>query len=262
MSTEVPMALPSTLRRWISDVTVLTTGGPDDCQALVHAPDADTSLVFRMTSARHSDLIVIGPRTHASYYVGKDLPLCLKIRLRPGAARLLLGVPASELVDRVISLGELWPRSEALTIALAGSAADPQLVLKHLEAAFLTRITAQTAADLTRSELVQAAASDLTGHLGQRPQSVPAIARRLAISERHLRNLFSDCIGLSPKHFERISRVRGVLARGRGGTSRWAQLAATAGYYDQSHMTAEFRTMMGVPPAAFFAGHLPPFQPC
>jgi AraC-like DNA-binding protein len=256
------MALPSTLRRWISDVTVLTTGRPDDCQVLVHAPDADTSLVFRTTSARRSDLMVVGPRTHASYHLGKDFPLCLKIRLRPGAAWLLLGIPASQLVDRVISLGELWDGSEALTITLAEPAAAPQLVLKHLEAALLTRITARTAADLARSELVQAAASDLTGHPGRRSQSVPAIARRLAISERHLRNLFSDCIGLSPKQLKRISRVRGVLAGGRSGTSRLAQLAATAGYYDQSHMTAEFRTMMGVPPAAFFAGHLPPLQPC
>ena len=82
------------------------------------------------------------------------------------------------------------------------------------------------------------------------------------MSERHLRNLFSDCIGLSPKHLQRIARVRRVLAHGHSSTSRWAHLAVTVGYYDQSHMTAEFRTMMGVPPAAFFAGHLPPPQPC
>jgi AraC-like DNA-binding protein len=51
-------------------------------------------------------------------------------------------------------------------------------------------------------------------------------------------------------------------APGQSSTSRWAHLAVTAGYYDQSHMTAEFRTMMGVPPAAFFAGHLPQLQSC
>ena len=262
MSAEVPMALPSTLRRWISDVSVLTTGRPPDCQMLVHVPDGGTSVVFRTTPARRSDLIVVGPRTHASYHLGKDLPLCLKIRIRPGAARLLLGIPASQLVDRVISLDELWDSSETLTITLAESAAAPQIVLKHLEAALLARITAHTAADLARSELVQAAARDLTGHPDHGSQSVRAVARRLAISERHLRHLFSDWIGLSPKHFKCISRVRRVLVGGRSDTSHLAQLAAAAGYYDQSHMTAEFRTMMGVPPAAFFAGHLPQLQPC
>jgi AraC-like DNA-binding protein len=88
---------------------------------------------------------------------------------------------------------------------------------------------------------------------------VPAVARRLAVSERHLRDLFSDGVGLPPKRFERIARLRGLLSRGE---TRWAQLAATAGYYDQSHMTAEFRTMMGVPPAAFFAGRPPSLEPC
>jgi len=41
-----------------------------------------------------------------------------------------------------------------------------------------------------------------------------------------------------------------------------AHLATTAGYYDQSHMSAEFSTIMGVPPTAYFAGRLPPPQRC
>lgn len=256
------MALPGRLRQWVSGVTVLRSDGTDGCRSLVHVPDADTCLVFRTTLAQRSDMMVVGPRTRASYHAGKDFPLCLRIRLRPGAARLLLRSPVSELVDRAVSLGELWDGSQALTIAMTGLGPDPGLVLKHLEAALLARMTVQTAEDLSRSELVQAAAHALSGHSGQRQQSVTAVARRLAISERHLRYLFSDCVGLSPKHFQRISRVRGILDGGQRRTSRWAQVAATAGYYDQSHMTAEFRAMMGVPPAAFFAGCLPPPQPC
>lgn len=256
-----PLAVPARLRQWISDVTVLTAGGGDR-QHLVHLPDADTSLVFRATPARGSDLMVVGPRTRASYYVGKEVPLCLRIRLRPGAARPLFGVPVSDLVDRVTSLGELWDGPDGLAIAQVQPSADPEVVLQHLEAQLLARITTRTTADLSRSELVHAAARVLSGHLSQRPQPVPAIAQRLAISERHLRALFCDCTGLSPKHYERISRVRRVLASGRARSSRWAQVAAMAGYYDQSHMTAEFRTVMGVPPAAFFAGRLPPPQLC
>ena len=53
--------------------------------------------------------------------------------------------------------------------------------------------------------------------------------------------------------------VRTVLAADAG---RWSDIAATAGYYDQSHMTAEFRHFMGVPPAAFTAGRRPAATPC
>ncbi|MFJ8018864.1 hypothetical protein [Streptomyces sp. NPDC096311] len=41
-----------------------------------------------------------------------------------------------------------------------------------------------------------------------------------------------------------------------------ADIAATAGYYDQSHMTAEFRHFMGVPAAAFTAGRRLAPTPC
>ncbi|WTL36420.1 helix-turn-helix domain-containing protein [Nocardia sp. NBC_01503] len=62
-------------------------------------------------------------------------------------------------------------------------------------------------------------------------------------------------MGVSPKHFARITRIRQVLAVA-GNTPR-SYLALTTGFYDQSHMTADFRAIMGVPPAAFFQGTHP-----
>ncbi|MEV0232851.1 helix-turn-helix domain-containing protein [Nonomuraea sp. NPDC050786] len=245
---------PGRLRRWISDITVWTGTGPGD--RLVRVPDARTALVVRRTRQGRCDLLVAGPRTRATYNTGKDLPFSLRLRLRPGAALPLLGVGAGELVDRVVGIGELWPGSDDLVLRLFEAGTDAELVLKHLESALLTRIAARTPADLARSELVRAAAVALTRPSGQGREPVPAIARQLAVSERHLRGLFADDIGLPPKRFERIMRVRRVLANGRA--SGWA----AAGYYDQSHMTAEFRAMMGVTPGAFFAGRLPTLQPC
>ena len=90
--------------------------------------------------------------------------------------------------------------------------------------------------------------------------NVAATARRLHIGERRLRTLFADGVGLSPKHFARIGRVRTVLATAPD--LRWADAAAAAGYYDQSHMTAEFRQVMGVSPAAYAAGRRPAARRC
>ncbi|WP_418896259.1 helix-turn-helix domain-containing protein [Streptomyces cupreus] len=70
----------------------------------------------------------------------------------------------------------------------------------------------------------------------------------LAASERQLRNLFAEGVGVSPK--------------AHADTAPWAQLAAATGYYDQSHMTADFRALMGVPPRSFFTGLLPRATPC
>ncbi|GAB3151734.1 helix-turn-helix domain-containing protein [Microbispora hainanensis] len=277
MPLEVPVTVPVPLRRLVSEITSVRACAPAGGTPLVHLPDADTSLIFRTTSAPRSTLLVAGPRTRASYHVGKDFPLCLRLRLRPGAARLLFGVPMTELVDRVVDLEELWDGAAGLT---APPGDDVRDVLRRLQAALPARVAARSNADVARSELVRATAQALRDQAGQRREPVAAIARRLAVSERHMRDLVRDGVGVPPKRMERIERVRRVLAQGRGlaggrgpaggrvlaggraHTARWAQLAAIEGFYDQSHMTAEFRTLMGVPPAAFFAGRLPSLEPC
>lgn len=262
MSGEFPVRVSGALRPWVDAAAVL----PGD-RTLVHVPDVATALVFRTTVAGRSDLLVVGPRTRASYFAGKHLPFCLEVRLRPGAVRPLLGVPARELVDRVVPLADLRADAAVLTRRLASLGPDAPRVLEHLEAALLAWAAAQTAGDVARGELVAAAAEELA----VRPQPLPVLARRLTVSERHLRDLFADRVGLAPKRFARIARLRSVLARGGPHAAhaahtahavRWSQVAATTGYYDQSHMTAEFRTMMGVPPAAYFAGRVPTPQPC
>lgn len=80
------------------------------------------------------------------------------------------------------------------------------------------------------------------------------------MSERHLRNLFTREVGLSPKHYARIARLRRVLDQ--TGTRQWAAVADDAGLFDQAHMISDFRSFMGVTPAAYAAGHLPPTTPC
>ncbi|MCA2223401.1 helix-turn-helix domain-containing protein [Nonomuraea aurantiaca] len=233
----------------------------------VREPDTTPTVAFRTVDGA-GRLYVLGPRTRASYLAPKDVPHCVTVRLRPATARPLLGVPLSELVDRVVPLRDLWGvRADRLAEELAGMVTGSdwaEQVMTRLEAAFLDRLSAQSPADLDRAGLVGAAAALLSAEaaldrndlvsLAAAPPVV-AVARELGVSERHLRNLFTGGVGVPPKRFARISRVRGVLARVC--REEAASLAADAGYYDQSHMTAEFREVMGVPPSAYRAGRLP-----
>ena len=100
----------------------------------------------------------------------------------------------------------------------------------------------------------------LSTHRDRTPAAVQDVARELSVSERPLRNLFAEGVGLSPKHYARIDRVRAVLAHATELAS--AELAAVTGYYDQSHMTSDFRTLMGVPPRSYFTGRLPAPRSC
>jgi AraC-like DNA-binding protein len=257
---EQSIAPAKALRPWISEI-VVAGYHLGDRQVIAHLPDTATVLVYRVAAGEPGDLRVMGPRTRAAYHPGKDVPVCVKLRIRPGRAQPLLGIPVSRIVDRVVPLSDLWGQpGRHLAEGLADPGADPGYVIDRIEAALLAHLAIQRPADLRRSQLLQAAAESLASADYSPPGQLPEIARSLRISERHLRNLFALGVGISPKHFARIDRVRSVLNHAKRG--HWAQLAARAGYYDQSHMTGEFRRMMGVPPTAFIAGHLPAARPC
>lgn len=247
MAAKIPMPA---LRPWVADVTLMRL---DRLRPLVHLPDVTTALVYRRTGPREGDLRVVGPRSRASYHPGKALPMCVRARLRPGVARSVFGVPVSELRDRAVPLTELWGdravRLEHRLNALTGT----DLVLREIQDVLLGCL--HDDAD-PRGPLLREAVASLST-TGER---VAALARRLSVSERHLRDLFTDRVGLAPKRFARIQRVRTVLA---GGSSpKWADLAVDTGYYDQSHMAADFHTLMGVTPTAYHAGRLPTVTPC
>ncbi|MGW4802110.1 helix-turn-helix domain-containing protein [Nonomuraea sp. NPDC004297] len=247
-------------------MTLLRPGG---AAPLVHLPDAATALVYRRTESGEGDLCVVGPRGHASYHPGKELEMCVRVRLRPGAARPVFGVPVSELRDRVVPLADLWGDRAVRLESRLDALTAPGPILRNVEDALLDSLRgavdprdrllreAAEALSTTGSTTGSSTGSSTGSTTGER---VAALARRLSVSERHLRDLFTDRVGFSPKRFARVQRVRTVLAR--AGSATWARLAADTGYYDQSHLAADFHALMGVSPAAFRAGRLPAGTPC
>ena len=81
-------------------------------------------------------------------------------------------------------------------------------------------------------------------------RSIDDVARELGISERHLRRAFHGVVGLGPKTYARIARFQRALAMGRATPGRWSEVARATGYFDQAHLTADFRELALVPPGA------------
>ena len=177
--------------------------GADQSATVVQVPEVATVIAFRTTAERRSDLIVVGPRTRGSYHPGKALPICIRMRLRAGRARALLGVPVSELVDRVVPLVDLWGRAAwRLTEAVVAAGDDSELALSRIAGAFAVQ------APEPENPLLPTAMRELTASSAR----LADVAGRVGVSERHLRNVFAREVGLSPRHFARISRLRKVLA--------------------------------------------------
>jgi AraC-like DNA-binding protein len=262
------LPVPTSLTPWVAEISLSTIDAGSDGRphTVIDLPDAATALAVRSSGGGYGDVMVMGPRTRALYHAGEPGPSCLQLRIQPGRARPVVGLAVRELVDRVVPLGdEAGAAGDRLARELAGIGADPDSLLNPTIAARLERALLETLAEWTRgdrvgSELVHDATRLLSSGGGPEPKWVRVVARRLNVSERQLRNVFSQAVGLSPKQYVRIDRVRTVLANARRGDL--AQVATRAGYYDQSHMAAEFRRLMGVPPGAFVAGRLPAASPC
>jgi AraC-like DNA-binding protein/quercetin dioxygenase-like cupin family protein len=83
--------------------------------------------------------------------------------------------------------------------------------------------------------------------------SLAALGSAAGVSPHHLVREFTRVVGLSPHQYVIQSRVRRAaeLLAGRQPPS---DVAATVGFVDQSHLTAHFRRLMGMTPAAYQRG--------
>ena len=96
--------------------------------------------------------------------------------------------------------------------------------------------------------------------LGCHPAAtVDDLCARLGWSPREVRRRFAAALGFGPKVMQRMVRFQLALAEARRVPTRsLSQLAASAGYADQAHMTREFRALAGTTPGALLSG---PFDP-
>ena len=165
------------------------------------------------------------------------------IRLRPGVAGAVFGIPASELLDAQVPLEELLgPRVSELSERLAASQGREAHYL------LLEGMVAAAVADNVPDPLVLAA----TRRLGFPGTRIDQLAEALGISERQLRRRFHQSVGYGPKTLDRVLRFRRLVWKAHAvsdGEADLARLAADLGYADQAHMTRDSVRLTGMPPA-------------
>jgi AraC-like DNA-binding protein len=79
--------------------------------------------------------------------------------------------------------------------------------------------------------------------------AIGALAAELGWSRKRIVARFRDEIGLPPKAAAKLLRFE--RARALAGTLPWAELALECGYYDQSHLSSDFRAVTGRTPETF-----------
>jgi AraC-like DNA-binding protein len=221
---------------------------PDGCAEIVlnladpfrrlRGPDLWETQPRAMAVGQITEAVVIAPSG------GVDL---VGIRLQPWGALSVLPVPATELRDVLLPLDLL---NVAMTRDLPdalhaerGPTARAELAFRHLG-----RLTRRAPpAPRSRARVIVAEA---TRH--PEATTVRRLAARLGLSERQVERELSRHVGLRPKMLLRIARFQRALAIARADeTLTWSAVAARAGYFDQAHLTHEFRRFAACTPSEF-----------
>lgn len=169
----------------------------------------------------------------------------LGVRLRPAGAFSLFGVPLHELTGTTLDLHDLTG-SEARRLAerLDEEGSDEARLL------LLGRwIAGRLAGRPSTDPRVAYAVSEIERAGGKVP--IANLLKRIDASPRRFTRLFEEQVGMKPKLFSRIVRFRGLAATLRAGADSLSQVALAHGYYDQSHMNADFREFAGMSPGQF-----------
>lgn len=167
-------------------------------------------------------------------------------RLHLGAHEAVLGVPATTLVGGIVALEDLWGDAAARRLfERLGDTDDTAHAVAILESAIAERL-ARTGGRRAHPRLALDAAEKLASG------TVNDVAGGIGVSERHLRRVFRETVGVGPKAFARLVRFhRALRVALEDEHAHWAQIAADAGYYDQAHLIAEFRAFTGLTPHGF-----------
>ncbi len=175
----------------------------------------------------------------------------LGIRFRPGAVTAFFAIHMQEATDREVTLAAVCGAREAREFARAVRGADrgagagvgvaPRGALHAAEQWLIARLgeSSNRSADVTRP----AVRAILRSGGGAR---IADLALELGVHRRRLERAFACDLGIRPKLFARIVRLNAALAKlDPAERVRAVDWALDAGYFDQAHLSREFRAITG-----------------
>lgn len=225
-----------------AEVSVLDFGGGD---VSVPVCFGDPVLVEDWGRAAVPSAAVVGPRRQAVWLRFQGMVDQVNISFFPGAAGAFTGLPMPELVGRMASPADVWPREFREAVAELESLPPRQRIagLADLLLARLGSCREPTPQVREAVRLIRASRGRV---------QVRWLADQVNLSISQLERSFARHVGVGPKLLARQTRVCALAAEAAGLASpSWASLAARYGYADQAHLAREFRELTGLTPSRF-----------
>lgn len=171
------------------------------------------------------------------------------VKFTPAGFYPFVGVPVSGFSDKIVGLRDVFGRrGEELDRAVLAEDTDLSRI-NVVENFLLACLRDMDEADENVpkvTEIVYDVAKD------RRILSVQDLVDRYGVNKRRLQRLFARYVGVSPKWViqrYRLNEAAEQLATSESGSQ--ADLALNLGYSDQAHFIRDFKSIVGVSPAAY-----------
>lgn len=216
-------------------------------------PDGCISLVYRAGSPPFGGMLILsGPRTRelrVDVFAGNRF---CGIRFWPDTGGLFLGLDPVKLREHAVPFVTHSPEmANALKFTL-DACNDLERTQRRFHEFALSRTQSSRSRELALDDAVRQTIVLINQTDGA--ESVTKIAETIGLSPRQIQRRFRARVGLTPKEYARIRRMRSALSNALEVNPKdWATVAAQAGYSDQSHLTRDAAAMTGLSPASFEA---------
>jgi len=197
-------------------------------------PDGCVDVIYRGDGA----MMVCGPESRGWSFQTSVGATTVGVRLRPGVAPLVMDAMCDEFAEQRIDLRDVTPDAfgSRLRSRLSSASSDHER-RRLLVEAFATPVRSGPAPRIGQA-------------LGDLDRGVAVIAGDLGWSRRHLSRLSAQWLGLDPTTYRRVIRLKratGLMAARCDVTL--TDVAAAAGYSDQSHLHRDCVAILGRPPS-------------
>lgn len=188
---------------------------------------------------------VIGPWTRpfvANLPPGTNI---VGARICPGMASSLLGIPASELLNRSVPLDDVWGSARTSEFGRVADQRTVQARMSAMESLLLTREVTTRPVDHAIRAAIQWIARHPHGRIEQ-------LGQWLGVSPRQIQRRFTTSVGYGPKLFQSVFRFQRLLhlTSNEGVQGNLARFAVNADYADQAHMSREVKRFSDKQPRA------------
>lgn len=193
-----------------------------------------------------------GPRMHYLDVCTSGALELLSVEFIPYGARMFFKCPITDFFNYVPTPQELGDRDMVELEERIMLESDVDRCFGLLDRFFLQRLYQNNASELNFRRIREAV---LSGQRHIKDVRATDMASSACLSPKHFTRIFYEYVGLSPKNYLRLFRIHNAIscmrrlkAGNRDDIPSLTQLSWQWGYYDLSHMNADFQSLCGYSP--------------